>query len=329
MAVDAFLEKTRHTRSASPHTHRAYATDLAHYGQFLDKAGVAFDALSRAEAERYTAHLASATGPRTVRRRISCIRGFYRWLIQLGEVEVNPFTTLSLPAFDSRSETHKVWTEEETERALALLRDEVRAAARDYARSRSARDLKRLFLATRRRALLVVMLAAGLRRAEASSLTRTSLIHEEDGYYLRIMGKGRKVREVPVHGYAYPALCDWLTLRRTVPSRSDALFLTHEGRPFSPRLVYQTCRYVERRVHTAHPLHPHLLRRTFATRQLEASRDLRAVQELLGHASIVTTQIYTHVDRKSLRRTLEAAPILASEHQHGPLLSSAPARPAA
>ena len=243
LAVDAFLEKTRHTRSASPHTRRAYATDLAHYGGYLDATALAFDALSRLDAERYVARLASEAGPRTVRRRVSCLRSFYRWLVGLGELETNPFTALSLPAFDPQSETHKVWSEEETEKALALLRCEVREAKQAYARSRRARDLRALVLAARRRALVVLMLAAGLRREEAAHLTKTSLVQEADGFYLRVVGKGRKMREVP-----HPRLClpGAGRLAHAAPPRARRARSRSSSRskasPSRPALVLPDCR---------------------------------------------------------------------------------------
>lgn len=323
-AAQLFLQRTRHTRTGSPHTLRAYRADLRHFGAFLVRNALCFDALRRGHTERYLAELADAAQPRTVRRRVSCVRSFYRHARRLELVQDNPFDALDLPAVDRMSETHKVWSEAEVETVVVLLRAEVRDAQATLLAATSAtrlRDWRRLFYAARRRALFVVLLTAGLRRAEAAGLGGASLVAEADGFTLTVRGKGSKVRHVPLAGFAYPALSDWLVLRRQVPTTSDALFLSDAGLAMRPRAVYRACRWINRRVDVRHALHPHLCRRTFATHQLAATGDLRAVQEVLGHASVATTQIYTHVDTAAMRRAVEAAGLARSEQAAGPLIS--------
>ena len=330
-AARLFLQRTRHTRTGSPHTLRAYRTDLRDFGRFLvtsgDGAALPFDDLGRAHAERYLADLADRAEPRTVRRRVSCVRSFYRHARRLELVTENPFDALDLPAVDKMSETHKVWSEAEVDRALAILRREVRTAAstlRQADTHRRPRAWRRLFHATRRRVVFVVLVTAGLRRAEVAALGSASLTQTADGFTLVVRGKGSKVRQVPLSAFAYPALFDWLSLRREVPLApgTDALFVSDEGHPMRPKAVYRICRWVAKRTEARHPLHPHLLRRTFATHQLAATGDLRAVQEVLGHASVATTQIYTHVDHAALRRVVEAAGLGRSERDVGPLVQS-------
>ena len=324
-AARLFLQRTRHARTGSPHTLRAYTSDLRDFGRFLVRARLRFDALRRGHSERYLAELADRTGARTVRRRISCLRSFYRHARRLELVTENPFDALDLPSIDRMSETHKVWSEDEVERATDTLRREVRDAAAHYDRAERfdrPRAWARLFHAARRRALFVVLVTAGLRRAELAGLASASLHQHPDGFTLVVRGKGSKVREVPLSAFAYPALFDWLSIRRRVPTRSDALFLSDDGTAMSPKAVYRACRWIARRVDARHPLHPHLCRRTFATHQLRATGDLRAVQEVLGHASVATTQIYTHVDHASMRRVVEAAGLARSEHAAGPLVSA-------
>ena len=323
-AARLFLQRTRHARTGSPHTLRAYRTDLRDFGGFLVRARLAFDALRRAHAERYLAELTEAVLPRTVRRRVSCLRSFYRHARRLELVTENPFDALDLPAVDRMSETHKVWSEGEVNNALDLLRTEVRAAQADLDvadRHARPRARLRLFHAARRRAVFVVLVTAGLRRAEAAGLAGAGLVSAPDGFTLVVRGKGSKVRQVPLSSFAYPALFDWLAVRRTVPTQTDALFVSDDGRPMAPRAVYRACRWIGKRAEARHPLHPHLCRRTFATHQLAATGDLRAVQEVLGHASVATTQIYTHVDQSAMRRAVEAAGLARSEHAAGPLVS--------
>lgn len=320
-AVALFLQRTRHTRSGSAHTLAAYTRDLALWTDHLARSATPYDAVPRVVAARFVALLSARLSPRTVRRRISAVRSFYRFLVSLELAPTNPFVGVDLPAFERASERHKVLSPEEVETALSLLRDEVRAARLAYARTHSTRSYVRLVRAVRRRALIVLVLSTGLRRVEALSASRSSVYQDDDGFYLRVRGKGARTREVPLHGYAYPALCDWLTVRRTIPSRSDALFIDVDGRPGGAGLVRKACAWLNRRMTTTHPLHPHMLRRIFATRTLEATGNLRVVQELLGHQDISATQIYTHVDRQALRRHVEAVPLVASEHRHGPLMT--------
>jgi site-specific recombinase XerD len=328
-AVELFIGRTRHTRTGSPHTERAYRSDLRHYGRFLHALHLPFDAVARRDAERYLTRLSAEGAPRSVSRRVSCVRSFYRFLRGVEAVTANPFDALDLPTFDRKSETHKVLSDDELERVVALLGRDVEDANRRLAAAprgpQRTRAFGRLFTAARRRAILSLMAFAGLRCAEALGLQRDAILSRPDGFALSFTGKGGKSRTVPLVGFVYPAMFDWLAVRRHVPTSADVVFVTLTGHPVRPRQVARDCIRTGERARTRYRLTPHVLRRTFATRSLRASGDIRAVQVLLGHASIQTTEVYTHVDEEGLRELVESTALgsaATGEHARGPLLRS-------
>ena len=330
-AVELFIARTRHTKTGSAHTEQAYRTDLRHLGAFLTGRRRSYHDVVRRDAALYLSRLATRYAPRTVRRRISTCRSFYRFLRGIELVAANPFDALDLPSFDRRSETHKVLTDEEHERVLALLRSDVDEANRAFVEAEAGRPKQvafgRLFAATRRRAALTLMGLGGLRCAEVLHLSAESIIQRPDGFYLRFAGKGEKVRTVPLVGFAYPAVFDWLSVRRHVPAATDRVLVTLTGRPVRRNQMQRDCRALGDRAEVRVPLTPHVLRRTFATRTLKASGDLRAVQDLLGHASISTTEVYTFVAEEGLRSVVEGTGFGAREHQRGPVLGGPAALP--
>ena len=324
-AVELFIGRTRHTRTGSRHTERAYRIDLQHYGGFLATDGLSLGTVGRRAAERYLARLSTEAAPRTVRRRVSCVRSFYRFLRGIEIVASNPFDALDLPAFDRKSETHKVLSDDELERAAALLSADVAEANRRLEGAERGPERTRafasLFTAARRRGTFTLMAFAGLRCAEVLGLLRDSILTRPDGFYLSFTGKGSKTRTVPLVGFAYPAMFDWLAVRRYVPSSAAEVFITLSGCRVLPRQIARECKRLGERTGTRHRLTPHVLRRTFATRLLASSGDIRGVQELLGHATIQTTEVYTHVDEEGLRELVEATALGAREHARGPVLA--------
>lgn len=311
-AVELFLGRTRHTRSGSPHTEAAYRADLRHYAAFLDAHGpkgvpLAFDAVTRRDAELYLVRLSAEHSARTVRRRVSCVRSFYRFLRTVEAVAHNPFdAALDLPAIDRKSETHKVLTDDELAHALRLLATDVTRARQRLGDRPSGRAFSRLLAATRRRAAVTLMALGGLRRAEVVGLTKDALVERPDGFSLRFTGKGGKTRTVPLSTAAHPSLVEWLAVRVRVPTVVPHVFVTTAGRPVDPQQIKRDCRRLGDRIGARFRLTPHVLRRTFATRALRASGDIRSVQVLLGHASIQTTEVYTHVDEDGLRALVES-----------------------
>ncbi|MEL6615121.1 MAG: tyrosine-type recombinase/integrase [Bacteroidota bacterium] len=308
-AVELFITRTRHTRTGSAHTERAYRTDLRHYEAFLKRRRRRYADVGRRDAELYLSRLAGELAPRTVRRRISCVRSFYRYLRAIELVAANPFDALDLPDFDRKSETHKVLTDDEFERALHLLVQDVTAANEAFVSAERGRPKQRafagLFHAARRRAALTLMGMGGLRSAEVRGLTAEAIVPKSTGFSLTFVGKRSKIRTVPLVGAAYPALSDWLAVRRNVPASTDRVLLTLTGLAVGPKQIRRDCRVLGERVETRHKLTPHVLRRTFATRALASSGDLRGVQDLLGHATISTTEIYTFVEEEGLRAIVE------------------------
>ena len=329
-AVELFVGRTRHTKTGSPHTERAYRTDLAHFGAFLAERRVSYADVARRDAEAYLAGLSATHKPRTVRRRVSCLRSLYRFLRGVELVAANPFDSLDLPAFDRKSETHKVLTDDELERAVALLSSDLVTARRRLEETERGpgrnRAFAALFTSARRRATVTLMAFGGLRCGEVLGLAPSAFVGKPDGYYLSFTGKGSKVRTVPLAGLAYPAMGDWLAVRRRVPVLADRLFVTLAGQALDPAQLFRECARLGQRVKARISLTPHVLRRTFATRTLRQSGDLRGVQELLGHATLATTEVYTHIDEAGLRHLVEAAavalPGCVREHERGPVLGT-------
>lgn len=328
-AVELFIGRTRRTRTGSVHTERAYRCDLRSFHAFLTDRAVRFADVRRRHAEAYVTMLSTQVQARTVRRRVSTIHSFYVFLRGIEEVAHDPFASHDLPSFDDKSETHKVLTPDQLERAVALLSADVVEAQKVFARSKGikrSRAFATLFCAARRRACFTLMAFAGLRSHEVLGLTTMALVTLPDGYGLTFSGKGAKVRTIPLVGFAYPAIFDWLTVRREVPTRAEYVFVSLNGNRIAPNQLWRDTTTIGKRVNCRFSLTPHALRRTCATRGLEASGDIRAVQELLGHASIQTTQIYTHVATDTLRKLVEmpgfASSIGTTEHARGPLIRS-------
>ena len=279
-AVSGFLDHLAYERNASPHTVRAYGEDLA---QFMAHAR---QELGREARPRDVDHLLIRSflarlherglKKTSSARRLAALRSFFRWLCREGVLERNPARALLSP----RTEKHIPSHLEEVE-VSALL------------------DLPGAGLAaTRGRAILELLYATGLRCAELVALDVAEVDLEER--MLRVLGKGRKERVVPFGTRARESVRSWLEVRRGLRPKSDALFLNHNGGRLTDRSVRTLLSARIRQVALTKKASPHTLRHSFATHLLERGADLRSIQELLGHASLSTTQRYTHVNTRLL-----------------------------
>jgi integrase/recombinase XerC len=275
--------------AASPRTVEAYGGDVDGFAVWAAEQGVTSPAdVDRLVLRRYMAHLA-ATGfaRRSMARKASSLRRYFRWAARRGVVPFDPSLGLSAPRGDGR--LPRVLQQEELNTLL------------DDPPARTADDLPAV--RTRDDAVLEVLYGAGLRVAELCSLDleHLDLAHER----AVVWGKGGKQRTVPLGEPAVAALRAWLEDGRatlTTPDTPDgALFVNRRGKRLTPRDVR---RILDHRA--AAPTHPHALRHSFATHLLDGGADLRAVQELLGHADLATTQRYTHVSRERLRSVYDA-----------------------
>ena len=296
-AIDDFLTYLRVERGVSPRTISAYAIDLR---DFAASPGTAADWTQSADAAvRYLAAKTrrGTTGdrglaPTSLRRRAAAIRGFYRFAYGEGVIAVDVAARLDLPRQPRL--LPETLTIEEVERLLdAAGGDELDGPA-------LARGL-------RSRALVELLYAAGIRIGEAVGLDREDL--SLDGGFVRVVGKGDRERMVPVGDVALDWLRRWLDEARPVllavghvaPPRGGPLFVGDRGRRFARQQAWATVKVAARRAGLGDRVSPHTLRHSFATHLLEGGADLRIVQELLGHASISTTQLYTHLTGERIR----------------------------
>jgi integrase/recombinase XerD len=268
----------------SPRTQEAYQRDLMRFAQYADAKGIAapLDITARLLRE-YVYYLKDlGLSPASIRRNVSAVRTYFRFLVGDGLVVRDP---------SERLETPKRWrtlpdvlTVEEVQRLLAAPSLDDRLVFRD-------------------RALLELAYGAGLRVSEWITLGVRDLLFEEG--LVRVFGKGSKERLVPIGRSAIGAAAIYLRELRPKLEKGEGkgiLFLNARGRPLSRMGAWKILRgHVERAGITKH-VSPHTLRHSFATHLLEGGADLRAVQEMLGHVDIATTQIYTHVDREYLRQ---------------------------
>ena len=303
-ALDDFIDYLRFTRHFSPHTVKAYANDTAEFARFLESLGLAkgdtepdWSAVARDQVAAYLLSLTKRRlARRTIARRVAALRSLFRYLLLRGLAGDNPTVLIRvrrgpppLPAFLSR------------EQALQL----IQAAGGDEP------------IAKRDRAILEMLYATGVRLSEVAALD----LDQPDLHHccIRVLGKGRKERLVLFGRSAQEALRDYLAegrpelarRRKKAPPEQRPLWLNRFGARLSPRgiaLVVERCAL---RIGLGDSLSPHALRHTFATHLLEGGADIRLVQELLGHASLATTQIYTHTSVRHLKRAYRQAHPLA------------------
>ncbi len=277
-------EFTRSLTSVADNTVAAYRRDVEAFVEWAGRGGLTGPAaVDRIVLRRYLAHLATRRyAKRSLARKASALRRYFRWLHRSGRLPVDPSRGLAAPRGESRLPT--------------VLRDAELAALLDDPPARVASDPEGVQL--RDAAVLELLYGSGLRVGELCSLAPGDV--RLDTAEVRVRGKGGKQRQVPVSQPAVEAVRAWLDRGRptlcTAETPDDALFLNRRGRRLSPRDVR---RLLDRRANR--PTHPHALRHTFATHLLDGGADLRAVQELLGHADLATTQHYTHVSKERLR----------------------------
>jgi site-specific recombinase XerD len=269
--------------ASSPATRSAYASDLAAFTEWADRAGAAGpDAVTRVMLRRYLAYLATRRyARRTVARKAAALRRYFRWQVKQGRLPVDPSRGLSAPKGEGR--LPRVLTRTQMEELL------------EPGAGGGALEL-------RDRAVMELLYGSGLRVSELCGLTPGDI--DRDRGMVTAWGKGSKQRQVPMSGPSVEAVRRWLSDGRpafvTGESPTDAAFLNTRGRRLGTRDVR---RILDR--HSTSPTHPHALRHTFATHLLDGGADLRAVQEMLGHASLQTTQVYTHVSKERLLQVYE------------------------
>ena len=277
--MEAYLDRARHHRRLSAHTVAAYRGDLAQFLAFCDRSGVASLAdIDRRHVRRFLAHLDTRRyARRSIARKASAVRAFFADATRRGELPLNPADQVARP-----------------KRPTSLPHALPQRAVREMLEKIDGDDPVTL----RDRALLEVLYATGLRVSEVSGMT----VGDVDGAdRVRVVGKGGTERVVPLGIPAQDSVSTYLRSARgrlVSAASGDALWLGQRGGPLGSRGVR---RVVQQRAATF----PHALRHSFATHLLEGGADLRAVQEMLGHRELGTTQLYTAVTRHHLRSTYE------------------------
>ena len=286
--VDEFLTHLSDERQLSQHTVDGYRRDLRALDEFLD-VGQEWHKVSSHHLRAYisSGHRQGKSG-RTLQRRLSACRTFFNYLAREGLVTANPAMEFSAPKANP-----KLPNTVDTDQISHLL--EINKT--DW---HSLRD----------KAMLELFYSSGLRLSE---LVGSNIMDLSFGdATIRVLGKGSKERVLPVGSKALDALKKWLIERPNLPGKGkdiddEALFLSERGRRISPRSVQERVKQWCLRLGINTRVHPHTLRHSFASHLLESSQDLRAVQELLGHADIATTQIYTHLDFQHLAKIYDAS----------------------
>lgn len=280
--------------AASDNTIAAYRRDLADFVGWADELGIDDPtSVDRRLLRRYLVDLADRPlAPRTIARRVSSLRRYFDWATRTGRITTDPSRSLRAPRGPGR--LPRIVTDD----ALNHLLAETGTATAPGDETDEAAAASGL-AAT---AVVELLYGSGLRIGELCGLRPADL--DLDHGIVTVWGKGSKQRRVPLGEPCIDAVRTWLARGRpvlaTAESDPDAVFLNRRGRPLTPR---DARRLLDSR--SAQPTHPHALRHTFATHLLDGGADLRAVQELLGHEDLATTQIYTHVSRERLRRVYD------------------------
>jgi integrase/recombinase XerC len=294
----AFLRYLTAEKNASPHTLKSYGNDLEQFEAFLAAEGVTPPALTVRHVRAFLVVLhARGLDPASVGRKLAAVRSWLRFLVRRGVLERNPAREVRGPRLAKKlvsflpvDEAHDLM--EASGLKFGGVRDAPPKPPITRIRSGAHRDA----------AMLELLYASGLRVSELTGLDVDDIDRAERT--VRVLGKGRKERIVPFGSKAAQALDAWLERRGTV---AGPLFLSRRGTRITPRAVYTIVRASATRAGITRKVSPHTLRHSFATHLLDGGADLRAIQELLGHSRLSTTQRYTHVGAEHLLKVYEAA----------------------
>ncbi len=280
--LDEYARYVRLERGLSPNTVEAYLSDLRQFGRYLKEAGLSIETIETRDLENYfwklktEKNLAAAS----LFRKMEAIKSFYVFLVSEKKIEKSPAASFRSPRMPQR-----------LPKTLALSEIETLMRAEDF----------NSFEKLRLRTMLELIYATGMRASEILAL-KSDAINFQDGW-VRVLGKGSKERLIPIHSTAIAWLNRYAKVResRFPGEDSSEFFLSRRGKKLSRVQFWREIRDLGKKAGIAH-LHPHLFRHSFATHLLQNGADLRSVQELLGHASLSTTEIYTSVDRSGLKK---------------------------
>lgn len=279
--LESFIKTLHHL---SEHTRSAYQRDLLHLQDYCNKNNVnKWVALDGRQIRGFVAaRHRQGIGGKSLQRNLSAIRAFYRYLLEQDKVKNNPAEGIIAPK--SARKLPKVLDADQTAQLVEIEGDDE--------------------LSVRDRAMLELIYSSGLRLAELISLNINDIDFSDR--ILTVTGKGKKTRSIPVGRQAIKAIKQWLKHRQAMAAEKEqALFVSKRGKRISPRSVQQRLKEWAIKQGLPNHVHPHMLRHSFASHMLESSSDLRAVQELLGHADISTTQVYTHLDFQHLAQVYD------------------------
>jgi integrase/recombinase XerC len=295
--IGLFLTELRTQRRASPHTLSAYRRDLAKLADLVAPAAPSNQTSSDIRGYIVRLH-AAGLGPASLARTLSAWRTFYQWLVERGDSETNPVVGVRGPKRPRRLP---------------------KALSAEQAITLADHDTDGSWIALRDHALVELLYSSGLRLSELVGLDwryfaaegKVPASHswiDAEGAEATVVGKGSKARTVPIGAPALRAMGEWMSARNAVtPPAERALFVSNRGTRLTPRSVQARLASLSRRLGLGVHVHPHVLRHSFASHLLQSSGDLRAVQELLGHSNISTTQIYTQLDWQHLAKAYDAA----------------------
>ena len=277
-----YLDFSENIKGLSKNTTNSYQRDLNKFSKFLKASGVSdFDSLTEEMCSAWISDLfQNNVSARSIQRHISSAKGFFNYLKKSGLVTNSPFELINSPK--SPSHLPNVLSPEEVSQLLNF-------------KPKNAQEKRDM-------AIIELIYSSGLRVSET---VNTNLCDFEDNKnFLRVLGKGAKTRLVPVGRYAQNAINDWMIERDKLATKDDSLFVNLRGNRITTRSVQEKLKKISI-MQGLPPVNPHMLRHSFATHLLESSGDLRSIQELLGHSSLSTTQIYTRLDYQHLIKVYE------------------------
>jgi len=277
-----YLDFSENIKGLSKNTTKSYQRDLNKFLKFLETSGVNdFESLTEEICSAWIADLFQHNvSARSIQRHISSAKGFFNYLKKSGLVTDSPFELISSPK--SPSYLPNILSPEEVSQLLNF-------------KPRNTQEKRDL-------AIIELIYSSGLRVSEAVNTNLSDF--EDNKNFLRVLGKGSKTRLVPVGRFAQNAIDDWIIERDKLSTKDDSLFVNLRGSRITTRSVQQRLKNIAI-MQGLPPVNPHMLRHSFATHLLESSGDLRSIQELLGHSSLSTTQIYTRLDYQHLIQVYE------------------------